>query len=432
MPTKHLILKAVAGLDVKIKRGQHDVQRLEEEVKKIVEEEEETMKREEMERKEKEEKRQEEELKRIELERKAEQERHLQEHRKELQVKVDKMQRIFQEEQKQAQEEMEEHIRQVQIEERRRRTEEIKEQMEVASQSFDRDITKAQKALNKASKATTNAEANMATAVAEYQQSKEAEATAPELANESANELVGMVSSIIEENKRRAREAQLESLSLIPFTPGVEASSDPSTKTNEQWANEARQVTGLADALYTEPSESPYFDVANDTHALIEPLVTEYIRDKHRRLQDRWEELAEEYMIRKEIYDKTHTIRLAKEKSIGAKSVKTSILGSKPSAIGRGGIISAGERTTGNPYRRARRGNAGAGGSGYGDVVRSEYEQEQIIAELTAKEAMEKRIKHGGSKLPRQVCDLEKVCSLYGFRLPCPLILSHSVCLLRL
>jgi hypothetical protein len=246
----------------------------------------------------------------------------------------------------------------------------------------------------------------MASAVAEYKQSKDTEAGLPELANEqkesSSQEMRDMISSILAENKRRAEQAQLESLALIPYTP--DAGSDSNVKTNEEWANEARLVTGLADALYTEPSESPYYEQNNQIHALIEPLVAEHIRKNQRRLQDRWEELAEEYLVRKAIYDKTHT-HLHKEKH--NKGAKVScMLGANPSSIsgGRGDI--GGGRSTSNPYRRARRGNP----SSSGDVVRSEYEQEQIIAELTAKEAMEKRIKHGGSKLPRQVCQLEKVC----------------------
>jgi hypothetical protein len=56
-----------------------------------------------------------------------------------------------------------------------------------------------------------------------------------------------------------------------------------------------------------------------------------------------------------------------------------------------------------NPYRRPRRGVSP------GDVARSEYEQEQIIAEIAAKEAMEKRIKEGGCALPHQRGVLENV-----------------------
>ena len=67
-------------------------------------------------------------------------------------------------------------------------------------------------------------------------------------------------------------------------------------------------------------------------------------------------------------------------------------------------------RNSGNQYRRPRRGAClGSWNSSIrSDIVRSDYEQEQIIAELTAKETMEKRITQGGSKLPRQQCALEK------------------------
>jgi hypothetical protein len=275
----------------------------------------------------------------------------------------------------------------------------------VASKSFDKDISKAQRALSKATKATTKAESRMAIAAAEYEQSKEMESALPELAREreklSSAKTRELISSILAENNRCAEQAHLESDSLIQYTP--DAGGDSNFKTNEEWANEARLVTGLADALYTEPSESPFFEQNNQTHALIEPLVTEQIRKNQHRLEDRWEDLVEEYVIRKAIYDKTHTI-LHREKHSKGTSISC-ILGANPSAIsGARGDMNGG-RSTANPYRRARRGNP----SNSGDVVRSEYEQEQIIAELTAKEAMEKRIKHGGSKLPRQVCQLEKV-----------------------
>ena len=61
-----------------------------------------------------------------------------------------------------------------------------------------------------------------------------------------------------------------------------------------------------------------------------------------------------------------------------------------------------------NPYRRPRR------GINSGDVIRSDYEMEQMIAEMAAKEAMEKRIREGGCSLPRQRCLVENVsvCSM--------------------
>ena len=48
------------------------------------------------------------------------------------------------------------------------------------------------------------------------------------------------------------------------------------------------------------------------------------------------------------------------------------------------------------------------GGPNYvGDVVRSEYEQELVIAELAAKEEMERRIKTGRCDIPRQIAEIE-------------------------
>jgi hypothetical protein len=412
LPTKQFILKVVAGVDLKIKKGQSDVDRVKAELQQAIQAE-----QDEAERLVK--KRVEEAQRKRELEQKAKEEKRLKDHRKELQVQIDERQRVFEQGQQQAQEALEEYVQKCMSEERNRLTLEIKGQLEVASKRFDKNIAKALKALNKATKATTIAESRMANAVSEYKQSKETETALPELARErkklSSAKTRDLISSILAENKRRAEQAHLESVFLIPYTP--DAGGDSNVKINEEWANEARLVTGLADALYTEPSESPYFEQNNQTHALIEPLMTEQIRKNQRRLQDRWEDLAEEYVIRKAVYDKTHTI-LHREKHSKGTNISC-ILGANPSSIsgGRGDIT--GGRSTANPYRRARRGNP----SNSGDVVRSEYEQEQIIAELTAKEAMEKRIKHGGSKLPRQVCQLEKVC--LG-RLGCRVLFMYS------
>lgn len=414
LPSKQLIMKAVAGLDLKIKKKQADVKTIQTELEEMVQAEEAAAERAEKERLEEEQRRQDAESKKLEQERKARQEKRLEEHRKKVQAEIDERKRVLDEEQKRAREALDGHIQQVQSEEHLVRTREIQGQIEVAAQAFDRDIAKAQKALEKAKAATSSAEKKMAKVVAEYKHSKENEvAPPPDLAREQEREspeMRAMIARIQAENKRRAQQAQLDSLFLLPHHPN--AGNDSNVKTNEQWTNEARQVTGLANALYTEPSEAPFFEHNNQTHSLIEPIVTEIVRHKQRRLQDKWEQLAEEYVVRKDIYDKTHTV-LHKEKHSTPTS-HPSIFGSKPAVIGGGssGRESAsvsGGRSTSNPYRRARRGQVGNSG----DVVRSEYEQEQIIAELTAKEAMEKRIKHGGSKLPRQVCDLEKVRSLF-------------------
>lgn len=404
LPSKQLIMKAVAGLDLKIKKGQAEVKKIQAELDEMVQAEEEETRRLEKERQEAEQRRQDAETKKLEEERKAREEKRLEEHRKKVQVEIDERRRLLEEEQKRAQDALEGQIRQAQNEEQLIRTREIQGQIEVAAQAFDNDIAKAQRALDSATKATSSSEKKMAKVVAEYKRSKENEASLPDLEREhekESPEMRALISRIQEENKRRAEQAHLESLSLIPYFPNAESAAS-GVKTNEQWSNEARAVTGLANALYTEPSESPFFEKNNHTHALIEPIVTEIVRDKQRRLQDVWEDLAEEYLVRKDIYDKTHTV-LHKEKHITPTSHPS--IFAKPSPTSKENASVSGGRSTSNPYRRARRGNVGNSG----DVVRSEYEQEQIIAELTAKEAMEKRIKHGGCKLPRQVCQLEKV-----------------------
>ena len=160
----------------------------------------------------------------------------------------------------------------------------------------------------------------------------------------------------------------------------------------------ASQVTGISDRLYSEPSDTPYYELNEKNNEVMWPLVKEYVRDKEKRLKDHWLMLAEEYEIRKRLYEKQQR-KLAKKAQRVSVSSRKSILGKKEEekADDKGKPGETGGRSN-NPYRRSRR-----------DGVRSEYEQQQIIAEITAKEAMEKRITHGGSKIPRQECALERV-----------------------
>ena len=70
------------------------------------------------------------------------------------------------------------------------------------------------------------------------------------------------------------------------------------------------------------------------------------------------------------------------------------------------------ERLTNINAARERRANGlssgGTGGPNYTvDVVRSDYEQELIIAELAAKEEMERRIRTGRCDVPRQIHQVE-------------------------
>jgi hypothetical protein len=223
---------------------------------------------------------------------------------------------------------------------------------------------------------------------------------------DAPGKMAGLISSVLEENQRIAAEAHQESLAAIPYFPKPEDDADATRKSptsvlsNEEWSNRARLVTGLADALYTDPSDVPMFKENNDSFLKIAPQIKECIRSKKQKLKKRWEDLANQYLVRQMIYNEEMGV-----------NTETSERGGFFSITGRvdeSGEIRPLESVRGNnPYRRPRRGVSP------GDVVRSEYEQEQIIAEIAAKEAMEKRIKEGGCALPNQRGVLENVsCSL--------------------
>ena len=229
-------------------------------------------------------------------------------------------------------------------------------------------------------------------------------------------EMSNLIASIYQNNRQVATHAQEKALSLIAFTPLVEGNSPPSLMTEQdvdvddnamlghyfqQWSNSARQVTGQSDALYNEPSQTPHFESIKQNNETMRGLVKEHIRSKKRKLHTRWVELAEEYVVRQEKYSKETTIASSSYTSADTENLPILAGGNDFSPDASGG------RSTANPYRRARRGAvSGMGGS---DVVRSEYEQQQIIAQLEAKANMERRIKKGRSELPRQQCQLEKV-----------------------
>ncbi len=262
-------------------------------------------------------------------------------------------------------------------------------------------------------------------------------------------ELKHLVTSIVHENQQRAAQAQYESLSivvseaamnapdsslppeLLPETP-IEDDGKSFDQYIASWTKRAQRVTGLGDALYSEPTQAPLYDNVQENHEEMRLLIREHVRSKKQRLHNRWTELAQEYAVREQLYEKDHK----KDSS----SIHSAELGGSFSICGqrRGGgaesnsnisssfgvADTGGSRATNNPYRRARR-SAGFQVGGC-DIVRSDYEQEQIIAQLTAQENMEKRIKLGGSELPRQVVRVEKV-SNKGFG--CWHVLCFTYCL---
>jgi hypothetical protein len=417
LPTKQVIMKAVAELDKKIKEAQKVSDQVAEERKDMLKEEEAERERE-VKRSEENEKRKKEELDHQE-EAQKEQEKELRVTG--LQKAIEDQQGLFDEARKKAEEELAELIQQAKDDEKKRCLDDMESQIESAAETFDKDIAKARRDLEKAKNSALDVEAKVASVEEEYKSMLEGEETRADdkqrgLSQGGAPNMANLIASINADNKRRAVESQMLSMAMLPGdtdahdhqspddTPSqLEPTTDPKhKKTAEEWSAMAKQVAGLADALYSDPSDAPYYEHNERTHSIIGPSVKEYIRDKRMRLVNYWTELAEEYEVRKLLYDKQQSKLAKKGKQRGVSvSSRKSILEktSERSSADAGGVILESGRSSNNPYRRARRGNE----------VRSEYEQEQIIAEITAKEAMEKRIKHGGCKLPRQICRLERV-----------------------
>jgi hypothetical protein len=219
-----------------------------------------------------------------------------------------------------------------------------------------------------------------------------------------------IVSSVMIENRKRAKESHLDSLSMIPCSSENDSDtaifsfhdinhSGEYEWTNEHWSRLTRLVTGPENALYTEPSQTALFYESNVEYLQKRHLVREHIRSKKRKLYHRWKELCLECVALQR--SQLNTPKDLRGSFIEYSDVPTLNFEAQEQLGVRGN----------NPYRRPRRvANLGSGPSSIGsDIVRSEYEQEQIIAQLTAQEALEKKIIYGGCSLPRQRCKVEKV-----------------------
>jgi hypothetical protein len=278
---------------------------------------------------------------------------------------------------------------------------ECQEQISAATERFDNDVQTTQQELENSIQSISNTQ-NLISALEEEYKCKMEEG---DTAGEEKMDQPDLVNTVLEENRRRAAEAHVSQWAGFPVVSDddeygvLENEKDPKEgKRHVRWAEMAQKVTGVGDALYNEPSEAPYFEQNERLHALIGPLVTEQIRYSQRQFDTHWRELAEEYEYRRVVYEAQQLKDgTAQRRRIKSTSVPHRLVGSKPnvpileSTSGHG-------RSSNNPYRRARRGNE----------VRTEYEQEQIIAELAAKEALEKRIATGGSELPRQIGQIER------------------------
>ena len=410
-------MSAVTEIEKLIKEAQKESERLEGEKNKALEDEVAEKKREESRLEE------EEKQKIIEQEREMEERRSREEELRNSGLKkaLEGSQDVLVKAKAKLQEELEEQLLQAKEDERKKCHEEMETQIFQAAENLDSGITKAKKDLEKAKSAAQRFEAKVASAETEYKsllETEEEDATREqgELEKGKPSKNFDIICSLTLENKRRAAEAQQMSSSMVcdlDLSAEFDYSDNPLNehtdpkygRSIDDWSVLAKKVTGIADALYSEPSESPYYEHNERIHSLIGSSLKEYIRDNNRRLLDEWTQLAEEYEVRKRLYEKQQKKLARKGSSRGSISVsgRKSILGDKNPGerigLERGNILESSGRASNNPYRRARRGNE----------VRSEYEQEQIIAEIAAKEAMEKRITHGGSKVPRQICRLERV-----------------------
>jgi hypothetical protein len=285
-----------------------------------------------------------------------------------------------------------------------------------AKQDLNKDVVKARLSMEKARSNSVKVEAKLAAAMTEYETllagAKAQEDSDATRKTKQGSEMTVLVERIMSENQRKAQQAQVLAFAMASenddtFDAGTGPQDPTYGKSFEEWSVLTKQVTGFGDALFSDPSETPYFQQNENSHSLLAPSVKEYIRYYKNKLIEEWTVLAEEYGVRKRLYEKQQR-RLAKKArsgsvSVSRKSIMAGDTESAPSGVAQGidrsNILGSGGRPSSNPYRRARRGNE----------VRSEYEQEQIIAEIAAKEAMEKRITHGGCKVPHQLSCLERV-----------------------
>jgi len=198
-----------------------------------------------------------------------------------------------------------------------------------------------------------------------------------------------LVCSIAEENRCRAARSHEMSLDMMLPPPRPSPPLRLGEPTTAHWIQALREVQGPANALYVEPSENPLYDSTSARHEAVRHRVARAIRGRQLRLQNRWEELGRTGC----------SLRAAWESECGTGSREDSSVPSDGGGTPRRRLD--GSHASGrNSYRRPRR-----TGSASFDVARSDYEQDQMIQELTEKEA---RIATGVCDLPRQCTALER------------------------
>ena len=406
LPTKTVILKAVALVDAKIKKAQKETDDVQLEVDESLRMEAEAA-----------EQAKERAIIEAQQRKEAEQKKREEKELSDMSAKQELLERIFASRETELNAEGERDAMELERELGRARTDvdeglekDIQAQMETATVAFERDLGEVRNDLEEAEIAAEETLSMITTGEGSGQPS----ATGP---TSHFPDPVEVVKRIYTENRERAAQAHAEFFADFPISKKDE--DDPNSlgslrdpkenRTTAEWATMSRDVTGFSNALYTDPWEAPYFEANQSDHEEIAPLVTEYVRHINEMLEADWRDLAEEYDYRKKLYKeqrkKTEGSNKGRQRQASlSSSVRHSIFGAKPTAKPSLEPTS-GVRNSNNPYRRARRGNE----------VRSEYEQEQIIQEIASNEAFEKRITFGRCELPRQVGPLENKLTVRFF-----------------
>jgi hypothetical protein len=154
--------------------------------------------------------------------------------------------------------------------------------------------------------------------------------------------------------------------------------------------------------MYNDPMDNLFWECNKKIHDMNKPRITAEIIRRKKLLHDHWTILATEYMVHHEKF-KLETKGEEKDEEEADDEEENNNNSTLQST-----------RSTRNG--RPRRTGAGSGfylgGGTSGELARTEYEQELILRDMVEREALERRIKFGGSAIPRQIGKLERVSLL--------------------
>ncbi|KAL7564227.1 hypothetical protein ACA910_021651 [Epithemia clementina (nom. ined.)] len=248
--------------------------------------------------------------------------------------------------------------------------EDMELQISAVSDDRDQDIHQARRNLERFSQAATKTTMKLSALESELR-------TKREQAKKSSGhvkpiETSDLVQTILEKNRKKAAEAHVtlfagtasenddEKDPSNPVRDDLETRKDPMEgKTSAEWAEMAQQVTGFADALYTQPCDAPYYAHNMETHKEMKLLVAEYVRSDQEKLNKEWVELATEYEYRRDVFSKKWKKQTSEAKNRNDGQSVTTLVPRQTvfPMLESGGGRPAVQSSSSNPYRRARRGN---------------------------------------------------------------------------